>query len=144
ALTGSGFRGAQGPFFLAVFFRSPFLAGVFFGGFPRRRYGRRQGRSRPGVDCRSRGSLPMKKIGVFLLLVCPGLTRAQTPANDICQNSILIPAGLTTGTTVAATSSIFGTGTCGGLNSLPDVWYRYVATGTGNRLLVSTCPPGTA
>lgn len=83
----------------------------------------------------------MKKIAAFLLVVCPLL--AQAPPNDICQGNILLPGpGTYAGTNVAGTASTFGVGTCG----LPgvDVWYRYVATGTGNRLIASTCPPGSS
>jgi hypothetical protein len=84
---------------------------------------------------------PMKKLAVFLLLVCPLF--GQAPANDLCAGSILLPGqGTFAGTNVSATASTFGVGTCG----LPgvDVWYRYVASGTGNRLVVSTCPPGSS
>lgn len=85
----------------------------------------------------------MKKLSILLIVVCTGVTVAQAPPNDTCQTSILLPSpGLYPGTTTGATSSIFGTGTCGLAGA--DVWYRYTATGTGNKLIASTCYPGSS
>jgi hypothetical protein len=85
----------------------------------------------------------MKKLSFLLVVVCTGLTVAQAPPNDTCQNSILLAGpGIYPGTTVSGTTSLFGTGTCGTAGI--DVWYRYTALGTGNKLIASTCAPGSS
>jgi hypothetical protein len=87
--------------------------------------------------------IPMKKLSILLVVVCTGLTVAQAPPNDTCQTAILLPGiGIHAGTTIGAGASIFGTGTCGLPGS--DVFYRYTAIGTGNKLIASTCPPGSS
>jgi hypothetical protein len=83
----------------------------------------------------------MKSVFIVALISTVGL--AQAPTNDTCQQSIALPGtGTYPGTTVGSTLSIFGTGTCGLTGN--DVWYTYVATGTGNELVASTCPPGSS
>lgn len=86
----------------------------------------------------------MKKLAALLVVLCPGLVLAQAPANDNCAGAIVLPAGGGTfaGTNVAATASLFGVGSCGLQGN--DVWYKYIGTATGNKLVASLCPPGSS
>ena len=89
----------------------------------------------------------MRKNFTFLIVfisIC--LTGFSQPANDDCSNAtaISIPSGgnaCTTGTTVGATPTTWGSAVCGQTNWTNDVWFTFVSTGTDNTVIVS--PTGT-
>lgn len=58
------------------------------------------------------------------------------PANNDCANAVDVGPGIVSGSTVASTRD--GSGSCGGSNNSPDVWYRYTAT-SPLQLTVETC-----
>jgi len=58
------------------------------------------------------------------------------PGNDNCASAFLVGPGTYSGTTVAATND--GASNCGSSTTSPDVWYRYIAPGTGT-ITVDTC-----
>lgn len=80
-----------------------------------------------------------------LLVLCVGLfwttkISAQIPANDNCNNAVLLTSGTsctnTTGTVVNATNSGVGVAPCTG-NPNNDVWYRFVSVSTDHTITLS-------
>ena len=56
--------------------------------------------------------------------------------NDLCANAILVTNGTYTDSTMGANND--GSASCGSSSSSPDVWYKYIAPGSGT-LNVNTC-----
>jgi hypothetical protein len=71
---------------------------------------------------------------IFIVAVLIGASLVAQPANDPCTGAQTItPNGsCVSGTTVGATDNFGGTVGCqsGSPNNHPEVWYRFVSTGT--------------
>lgn len=81
-------------------------------------------------------------VGVLILLISPMRTMAQ-PANDDCAAAIPIADGITDFNTALATTDGPDNppGACddaGGFTTVNDIWFDYVAPGTGT-VVITTC-----
>ena len=85
----------------------------------------------------------MQKLCIFIYFSFIAVRAFSQPANDNCTGATTVTPNGTcvNGTTVGAADNWQGSVGCQGGGNHPDVWYRFVSTGTQAQFNIATSPP---